>query len=156
MATSKWLAFCCHWLLDIIRVPNQTEQVKFKSKMNAAKLEHFKQLLLSELRRHAENIDEDQMQALEVANDDAKESSDLALRDVIQELALKLGDRESQMVADIDQALMRMGEGSYGICIRCNQPIDERRLEAMPTARYDAACQAAIEAMKGQTAGPSL
>jgi len=31
-----------------------------------------------------------------------------------------------------------MGEGSYGICIRCNQPIDERRLEAMPTARYDA------------------
>lgn len=124
--------------------------------MNAARREHFKQLLLSELRRHAQHIDEDQMQALEVANDDAKESSDLALRDVIQELALKLGDRESQMVADIDQALMRMGEGSYGICIRCNQPIDERRLEAMPTARYDAACQAVVETMNGQTAGPSL
>jgi len=124
--------------------------------MNTAKRDHFKKLLLSELRRHVQHVDEDQIQALEVANDDAKESSDLALRDVIQELVLKLGDRESQMVADIDQALMRMSEGSYGICIRCNQPIDERRLEAMPTARYDAACQATVEAMKGETAGPSL
>jgi DnaK suppressor protein len=124
--------------------------------MNAAKRDHFKKLLLSELRRHVQHVDEDQLQALEVANDDAKESSDLALRDVIQELVLKLGDRESKMVADIDQALMRMSEGSYGICIRCNQPIDERRLEAMPTARYDAACQATVEAMKGETAGPSL
>ncbi len=124
--------------------------------MNAAKREHFKRLLLSELQRHAKHISEEQSQALDVANDDAKESSDLALRDVIQELALKLGDRDSQMVADIDQALMRMREGSYGICIRCNQPIDERRLEAMPTARYDAACQAEMEVLKGQKAGPSL
>src|SRR5581483_5114327 len=127
-----------------------------KSMMNAAKREHFKRLLLSELQRHAKHISEEQSQALDVANDDAKESSDLALRDVIQELALKLGDRDSQMVADIDQALMRMREGSYGICIRCNQPIDERRLEAMPTARYDAACQAEMEVLKGQKAGPSL
>jgi DnaK suppressor protein len=124
--------------------------------MNAAKREHFKRLLLSELRRHAQHIGEEQMQALDVANDDAKESSDLALRDVIQELALRAGDRDSKMVADIDQALMRMREGSYGICIRCNKPIDERRLEAMPTARYDAVCQAEIETAKGQKAGPSL
>ncbi len=124
--------------------------------MNAAQREHFKQLLLTELRHRAPHIGEDLAQALDVANDDAKESSDLALRDVIQELALKLGDRESQMVADIDQALMRMSEGSYGICVRCNRPIDERRLEAMPTARYDAECQAEVEAKNGQRAGPSL
>ena len=34
--------------------------------------------------------------------------------------------------------------------------IDERRLEAVPTDRYDAACQAEIETAKGQRAGPSL
>jgi len=49
------------------------------------------------------------------------------------------------MVADIDQALLRMKEGSYGECGRCGQIIDERRLEAVPTARYDAACQTLIE-----------
>lgn len=124
--------------------------------MNAAKREHFKTLLLNELRHHAAQVDAVQANALEIVNDDAKESSDLALRDVIQELVLKLGDQQSQMVAEIDQALMRMDEGSYGICVRCSRPIDERRLEAMPTARYDAACQEIIEAAKGQGAGPSL
>jgi DnaK suppressor protein len=60
------------------------------------------------------------------------------------------------MVADIDQALLRIEEGSYGICARCNQAIDERRLEALPTARYDATCQAAIEDAKGNSARRTL
>lgn len=123
--------------------------------MNARRLEHFRQLLLSELQVHARHVGEEQARALEIGNDDAG-SSDLALTDVIQELSLKLGDRESKAVADIDQALMRMKEGSYGLCIRCGQMIDERRLEAVPTARYDAACQTLIENAKGNSAGPSL
>ncbi len=124
--------------------------------MNSKKREHFRKLLLSELRRHAQHITDEQAQALEVNNDDAKESSDLALRDVIQELALKLSDHESRLVADIDMALRRMDEGSYGMCVRCGHEIDEKRLEAIPTARYDAACQTAIEQQKGTGAGPSL
>jgi len=123
--------------------------------MNANRLEHFKQLLLSDLQLHARHVDEEQARALEIDNDDAK-SSDQAIRDVIQELALKLGDRESSAVAEIDQALMRMKEGSYGLCVRCGKAIDERRLEAVPTARYDAACQTEIENAKGNSAGPSL
>ena len=123
--------------------------------MNASRLEHFKQLLLSDLQLHARHVDEEQARALEIDNDDAK-SSDQAIRDVIQELALKLGDRESTAVAEIDQALMRMKEGSYGLCVRCGKAIEERRLEAVPTARYDAACQTEIENAKGNSAGPSL
>jgi DnaK suppressor protein len=124
--------------------------------MNHKKRHHFKKLLLADLRRHAQYIDDEQARALDIGDDDPKESSDLAVRDVIQELALKLSDHESRIVADIDQALMRMEEGSYGMCVRCGHEIDESRLEAMPAARYDAACQAEIEAAKGQGAGPSL
>ena len=124
--------------------------------MKAARRDYFKKLLLAELQRHARNVGAEQANAIDITNDDAKESSDLALRDVIQELSLKLGERESQTIADIDQALMRMREGSYGICVRCGRAIDEKRLEAMPTARYDAACQAALEEAKGNSAGPSL
>ena len=124
--------------------------------MNSKKREHFKKLLMSELRRRAPHITDEQAQALDVNNDDVSENSDLALRNGIQELALKLSDHESQMVADIDMALRRMEEGSYGTCVRCGHEIDERRLEAMPTARYDAACQSAMEERKGTGAGPSL
>ena len=123
--------------------------------MTLKKRQHFKKLLLAELRRHAQHIDDEQARALDITNDDMKDS-DHALHDVIQELALKLSDNESKMVADIDQALLRMEEGSYGMCVRCGREIDERRLEAVPTARYDAACQEAVETAKGQGAGPSL
>jgi len=124
--------------------------------MEVSKLEHFKHSLLAELGRHAENVSGDQAAALDAAGDDAKESADLAMRDVTEEIALKLGDQESQMVADIDQALLRIEEGSYGVCERCGRAIDERRLEAMPAARYDAECQAAIEAVKGSKERPTL
>jgi DnaK suppressor protein len=124
--------------------------------MDAAKLEHFKQLLLTDLRRHARQVSDGQANAILIGEEDgAKESADLALRDFISELTLKLGDQESRMVADIDQALLRIKEGSYGLCVRCNKVIDDRRLEALPTARYDATCQAAIEDERG-VARPTL
>src|SRR5829696_1668139 len=119
--------------------------------MDAQKLEHFRSILLEQLRQNSERVRTDQAAALEAAADDGvKDSVDMSLQDVNQELMLKMGERDSQTVADIDEALMRIDEGTYGLCERCGKPIDERRLEALPTARYDAACQAAVEAASGQ------
>ena len=123
--------------------------------MDASRIEHFKKILLTELRQHARQVSDEQTNAIDAANDGAKESSDLASRDVMSEMALNLGERESQMIADIDQALLRMEEGSYGVCARCNRPIDDRRLEAVPTARYDSDCQTAIES-ETMVARPTL
>jgi RNA polymerase-binding protein DksA len=124
--------------------------------MQPEKLAHFKTLLLANLRRSTEHIRDDQAAALDFADDGVKDTVDMSLLDVNKELALRLGERESQMVADIDQALLRIKEGSYGICARCSKVIDERRLEAIPTARYDAACQALIESNNGEDEHASL
>lgn len=117
--------------------------------MQPEKLAHFKQILLSQLQGHADHVSADQAAALELSDDGVKDTVDMSLMDVNKELALRLGERESQMIADIDQALLRIQEGSYGVCARCGKLIDERRLEAVPTARYDAACQALIESANG-------
>src|SRR5260370_34944935 len=124
--------------------------------MDKQKLEHFRGILLSQLKEHARLVSDDQAAAIDAADDGAKDSADLSLRDVIGDLALKLGDGESQMVADIDQALLRLDEGSFGLCARCGKPINERRVEPLPTARYDAACQAAIEEARGDSSRPRL
>jgi len=124
--------------------------------MDKKKLEHFRHVLLEQLRQHARQVSDEQAAAIDAADDGAKESADLALHDLAEELILKLGEQDSRMVADIDQALLRLDEGSYGICARCGQEIDERRLEALPTARYDAACQTAIEQERGIVARPTL
>jgi len=117
--------------------------------MQPEKLAHFKQILLSQLQGHADHVRADQAAALELSDDGVKDTVDMSLMDVNKEIALRLGERESQMIADIDQALLRIQEGSYGVCARCGKLIDERRLEAVPTARYDAACQALIESANG-------
>jgi DnaK suppressor protein len=124
--------------------------------MDVDKLEHFRSMLLEQLAQHTENVRGDQASALDSMDDGVKDSVDMSVQDVSQELALRLGERESQMVADIDQALMRMDEGTYGTCARCGNTIDERRLEALPTARYDAKCQTEIEASAGMDDAPTL
>lgn len=124
--------------------------------MDAKRLEHYRNILLQQLRQHTDNVREDQAAALESNDDGVKDSVDMSLQDVNREIAFRLGERESQMVADIDQALMRIDEGTYGECARCGKPIDERRLDAMPTARYDAACQTEIEANRGLDDIPTL
>ncbi len=117
--------------------------------MDAERLEYFRTLLLSQLRQHTELVRTDQSAALDFYDDGVKDSVDLSVLDVNKEIALRLGERNSQVVADVDQALLRIKEGTYGICARCEQPINERRLEALPTARYDTACQSAIESANG-------
>ncbi len=115
--------------------------------MDTKKLDHYRQILRAQLRTRSEQVRESQQNALEMkaADDGPKDSVDMSLQDVNQEIALRLGERESKMVADTDQALMRIEEGSYGTCARCGKEISERRLEALPTARFCAACQEHIE-----------
>jgi len=124
--------------------------------VDAEKLSHFRNLLIDQLRQHTEQVRTDQATALEYYDDGVKDSVDLSVQDLNKEIALRLGERSSQVVADIDQALLRIKEGSYGICARCGQPIDERRLEAVPTARYDAKCQSIIESANGDDDLPTL
>jgi DnaK suppressor protein len=124
--------------------------------MTSEKLEYFRRLLIDQLRQHTQHIRDDQAAALDLSDDGVKDSVDMSLMDVNKEMALRLGERESQAVADIDQALLRIREGAYGVCARCAGVIDERRLEAVPTARYDAKCQAIIEAEYGDDTNPSL
>jgi DnaK suppressor protein len=118
--------------------------------MNAERLKHFRSLLETQLRQHDGQVRDKQREAQELnADDGVKDSLDMSLQDANQELALRLGERESQMVAEIDEALLRIDDGSYGDCQRCGKPIDERRLEAVPTARFDADCQSQIESRQG-------
>ncbi|HLL76755.1 MAG TPA: TraR/DksA family transcriptional regulator [Pyrinomonadaceae bacterium] len=118
--------------------------------MDKQRLEHFRKLLTEQLRAHDDRVRDKQQEALDMnADDGVKDSVDMSLQDVNQELAFRLGERESQMVADIDEALRRIDEGGYGTCERCGKPIPEARLEALPTARFDAACQSELETRQG-------
>jgi DnaK suppressor protein len=118
--------------------------------MDKQRLEYFRKLLTEQLRSHDDQVRDKQQEALDMNSDDGvKDSVDMSLQDVNQEMAFRLGERESQMVADIDEALRRLDEGTYGTCERCGKPIPEARLEAVPAARFDATCQSEMETRQG-------
>jgi DnaK suppressor protein len=58
-----------------------------------------------------------------------------------QHVAALLGQAR-QHLADIDAALRRIDDGSYGVCERCGQPIAPGRLAARPTASTCVSCAA--------------
>jgi DnaK suppressor protein len=49
-------------------------------------------------------------------------------------------------LADVEDALRRLDEGTYGVCEVCGKPIPDERLEANPTARYDIEHERTVEA----------
>ncbi len=60
---------------------------------------------------------------------------------VDRELDLVLSGQAHAAITEIDHALSKMDHGNYGLCEKCNQPIPEARLEALPHASLCVACK---------------
>jgi DnaK suppressor protein len=54
-------------------------------------------------------------------------------------------ERRSQLLKEIQAALRRLDEGSYGLCMGCEKPIPKKRLVALPWAAYCVVCQEALD-----------
>ena len=70
---------------------------------------------------------------------------DLASRDQDMGFALLLAGKDQNLGAEIDAALKRMDDGSYGVCEGTDEPIGFRRLEARPWTRFSVGYQEQIE-----------
>jgi DnaK suppressor protein len=72
-------------------------------------------------------------------------------------VSLRLNNLDYGQLRLIDEALDRLNSGDYGICLSCEQPIPEKRLRALPWARFCVACQElATEDREDMPRGPVL
>lgn len=51
---------------------------------------------------------------------------------------------DMKLLREIADALRRMDQGSYGVCLECEEPISSKRLDAVPWAKYCVTCQELI------------
>lgn len=63
-------------------------------------------------------------------------------------LAIENLDLESHLLRQVETALDRMEEGTYGACMHCDDPIPEKRLRALPWAVLCVRCQEQEERRK--------
>ncbi len=53
---------------------------------------------------------------------------------------------DMKLLREIGDALQRIEQGTYGVCLECEEPISVKRLDAVPWARYCVKCQEQIAA----------
>lgn len=91
---------------------------------------------LAELRRHLTKVEREIHKSLSADSEErATELENQEALEVIQ----KTEDTE---IHQIEAALRRISEGTYGTCMECGKPIDPRRLKALPTAATCISCGA--------------
>ena len=81
----------------------------------------------------------------ESADDGTEDIVDRANNAYNRELMFSLSDNERATLLQIENALRRMDEGTYGRCSNCGQVINILRLEAVPWARFCIDCQELAE-----------
>ena len=102
----------------------------------------FRTALLEERQRivaaieylHAEHPGSLGAQVEEISATSDNHMAETATATLDREIDYTLEANSGQVLAEIDDALKRMDDGTYGTCVRCGQAIAEERLEARPWA----------------------
>lgn len=82
-----------------------------------------------------------------------EDTDDWAVADAMQGYDIAMVARDVAEMAEVERALRRLADGSYGRCIDCDQPIPVARLNAYPAAARCIRCQEAAERRAGQASG---
>ena len=115
--------------------------------MNPQQLEYFRQKLQSWkvelLRESSETLNHLQTESL-----NEPDIGDRATLETDYALELRTRDRERKLIAKIDEALMRIEDGTYGYCEETGEPIGLKRLMARPIATLSIEAQERHEKME--------
>lgn len=127
-----------------------------KKPLDKKKLDTFKNILV----KMREDIINDIKSISNGSGGSGEESSDVSghvlhMADVAtdmydKEFSLGLASKDRELLQKIDDALVRIHHGTYGLCLGTKKPISEARLKAIPYAEYCLEYQEQLEQEKGR------
>ena len=103
-----------------------------------SKLKEIRKVLLGDVEK---NFKLSQSESTEPVAD----ITDDAARIYSNQLMTNLGEQDWEKLKQVDEALDKIKDGSYGICSTCDQPIPEARLDVQPFAKFCVECLSKIE-----------
>lgn len=152
--------------LKALTTRSSSEPVLNTKHFTAKEIEFFRQLLLNTRDRMVDDIsflvgDNLNRSARDAAGDLSHYSihmADQGTDNFDREFALNLASSDQDLLYEIDEALVRIENKTYGMCEMTGQPIEKERLKVIPQTRYCVAAQAEME--RGKTKyrpfGPSM
>ena len=112
-------------------------------------MDMFRELLLSKRKAVLESIQQIEKDTLKKSQREASgdlsgysyHMADMATDNFDTEFSLNLASVEQRVLYEIDEALKRIEEGTYGDCLSCGKKITPQRLKALPYAALCINCQ---------------
>jgi DnaK suppressor protein len=108
------------------------------SDVNVSEFRRLLEAKYDELSATASNRDEIIIEA-------AADEMDRLQQHLGRDMAIRNLDRTSTLLKSIRAALDRIEDEIYGVCLRCEEPIAEKRLKAVPWASYCVGCQETLD-----------
>ena len=87
-------------------------------------------------------------EGLQLPQEELADEADICSSELETSMRIRLRNREALFIKKIDEALGRIAAGTFGCCEKCEEDIEERRLEARPTATLCATCKEESERME--------
>jgi RNA polymerase-binding transcription factor len=120
-------------------------KLKAKTKKKSGEFDAFRKRLEDHRQEILDMYQHDLRVGQESSDEGAEDLVDRANNAYNREFMLSLSGSERQILLEIQQALDRLEEGTYGHCVHCGEVIPRKRLQAVPWARYCIDCQEQVE-----------
>ena len=109
--------------------------------MDKRKMKTYRDRLLGRREGLFRQVTEAEMSSRERDLEATQDPADMVANAYTKELLISMSANDRKLLELIDEALRRIEAGEYGECVNCGEPVQERRLEAVPWARYCLKCQ---------------
>ncbi|HEX8891478.1 MAG TPA: TraR/DksA family transcriptional regulator [Pyrinomonadaceae bacterium] len=109
--------------------------------MDKRRLKTFRDRLLDRREGLVGQVQEAEQYSRERDSEATQDPADMAANAYTKELLFSMSANDRGLLELIDEALGRIEDGEYGECIHCGEPLQEKRLEAVPWARHCLRCQ---------------
>jgi RNA polymerase-binding transcription factor len=110
-------------------------------KLNKKELEKYRRLLEEKKNSLSAELAKARDAEEETTEEATQDIADKAVSSYTREFLYSLSDGDRTTLLQIDEALGRIDEGTYGLCGNCGSPMAEKRLMAVPWTPYCVECQ---------------
>jgi DnaK suppressor protein len=118
--------------------------------MKQSDIKFFKNLLLERKKQVLKNIDSAAKEIRDMDISDARDDADFATLNASNFIGQALNVQQSKELFEIEYALGKIENGTYGICEMCEEEISIQRLKIKPHAKYCIVCREIIEQTKNK------
>ena len=110
-------------------------------KLSKKELERYRRLLEAKKNSLSADLAKTRDAEEETTEESTQDIADKAVSSYTREFLYSLSDADRNTLLQIDEALSRIEEGTFGTCVNCGSPMAEKRLNAVPWTPYCIDCQ---------------